>query len=83
MAAKFKAGDVVRLKSGGPKMTVDTVDTVDAEETIAGYVYCKWFYGTKKYEGEFSPDALELVDVEAGGSAGVAISRSGRGILRS
>jgi uncharacterized protein YodC (DUF2158 family) len=37
MAAKFKKGDIVVLKSGGPKMTVDDPDTV------GGDVLCVWF----------------------------------------
>jgi uncharacterized protein YodC (DUF2158 family) len=37
MSEQFKPGDVVELKSGGPKMTVEEVD----EE--AGGVFCTWF----------------------------------------
>lgn len=32
----FKAGDVVQLKSGGPKMTVHRPD-------ISGQLECQWF----------------------------------------
>lgn len=32
---EFKVGDVVRLKSGGLKMTIATIDGKD--------IYCKWF----------------------------------------
>jgi uncharacterized protein YodC (DUF2158 family) len=35
----FQPGDIVRLKSGGPKMTVETVDDTG--------VYCAWFVGDK------------------------------------
>ncbi|WP_279483951.1 YodC family protein [Aureimonas sp. SK2] len=41
MAEKFKPGDIVQLKSGGPKMTVDHLDTGDAWVTV------KWFAGSK------------------------------------
>lgn len=38
--AQFNPGDVVQLKSGGPRMTVDTVE--------AGPIYkCVWFEGEK------------------------------------
>lgn len=54
----FKVGDVVRLKSGGPLMTVDTIRT---EVMVAG-IYCKWFITVKGNpelkEGCFQPDAL-------------------------
>ena len=33
----FKVGDVVTLKSGGPKMTISTFNTMS--KTVA----CKWF----------------------------------------
>lgn len=33
---EFKAGDVVRLKSGGPLMTIRTIGT-------DGRVHCSWF----------------------------------------
>lgn len=39
---EIKPGSVVRLKSGGPLMTVDTVDGRAA--------YCEWFIGGEKNE---------------------------------
>ncbi len=33
---KLKPGDVVKLKSGGPEMTIDYVDS-------NGYAYCSWY----------------------------------------
>jgi uncharacterized protein YodC (DUF2158 family) len=35
---KFRAGDVVRLKSGGPRMTVDYIDV------NTGTPACAWFW---------------------------------------
>lgn len=51
MAEEFKKGDVVVLKSGGPRMTVANVgaSALDGEQTI----WCIWFEKTKKYEDTF------------------------------
>jgi len=51
----FSSGDVVRLKSGGPKMTVlestDTQDTVD----------CQWFdRNGKLQQSSFQPQMIEI-----------------------
>jgi len=52
---KFDAGDVVRLKSGGPKMTV-----VESGEYTEGFrIVCTWIDGNKKYEETFAPETLE------------------------
>ena len=48
---EFKIGDVVKLKSGGPTMTVNNI-----EEN--GEIYCQWFAGKKLEEGQFSSDSL-------------------------
>ena len=37
MAVRFKPGDIVALKSGGPLMTVTKVE--------GGRVWCEWFDG--------------------------------------
>lgn len=49
-AETFKVGDVVQLKSGGPRMTV--------HEVLSGGVRCKWFAGSKLEEGYFEVEAL-------------------------
>jgi len=41
MAGPFKVGDVVQLKSGGPKMTV-------TEELTDGKLRCAWFAGANR-----------------------------------
>ena len=51
--ANVKVGDVVQLKSGGPKMTVQTVEP--------NHIYCVWFAGTEHKGASFSADALEVV----------------------
>lgn len=72
--ARFKLGDVVRLKSGSPAMTVVLVCSEDSEaiaEQIgyeayqqkfgksAAYYGTHWFVGTRKEEGAFPEEALE------------------------
>jgi uncharacterized protein YodC (DUF2158 family) len=47
---KFKTGDLVQLKSGGPIMTV--VDTGYAD------LVCSWFAGKKHEKGSFPAAAL-------------------------
>ncbi|MCB2191787.1 MAG: DUF2158 domain-containing protein [Deltaproteobacteria bacterium] len=54
--ATFKAGDIVRLKSGGPKMTVRSIDTNH------GLIYCQWFDNKKMFQESFVPESLELAD---------------------
>lgn len=49
----IKVGDVVRLKSGGPNMTVSQIDKVyDTDEHLSAW--CSWFEGTKAMEKTFS-----------------------------
>lgn len=40
MSGEIKIGDVIRLKSGGPRMTVSEVDE-DSGGTMS--VWCEWF----------------------------------------
>lgn len=69
MSSEIKAGDVVRLKSGGPAMTVERVREMDGK--VAD---CAWFsavgnlaavqgaimYAGSSDEGSFYVDALEM-----------------------
>jgi uncharacterized protein YodC (DUF2158 family) len=50
----FEAGDVVRLKSNGPKMTV-------TGELSNGRISTTWFAGAKLEHGSFPPEVLEHV----------------------
>lgn len=53
----FKAGDVVRLKSGGAQMTVEDVGEATANE---GAVWCIWFDKSELVQRHtFSPVVLE------------------------
>src|ERR1700690_982562 len=53
-----KPGDLVVLKSGGPVMTVDTVNSdIFDDDKITG-VLCAWFVGNKLERARFDPDAI-------------------------
>jgi uncharacterized protein YodC (DUF2158 family) len=57
--AVFKSGDLVVLKSGGPTMTVDTVNTdIFDDDKITG-ILCAWFVGQKLERVRFDPDAIQ------------------------
>lgn len=56
---KFNTGDIVKLKSGGPSMTVDQVTSAEVE---SGKVRCQWFSGKKLEFGFFAPETLERVE---------------------
>ena len=49
---KFKLGDVVREKIGGPKMTIN-------EYEKRGY-RCLWFEGARLSESSFPGESLEI-----------------------
>lgn len=53
MEQKFKPGDIVQLKSGGPSMTVRAYEPTDGDE-----VTCGWFEGNTLYEKAFHQDML-------------------------
>ncbi len=56
--AVFKPGDLVILKSGGPVMTVDTVNTdIFDDDKITG-ILCAWFVATKLERARFDPEAI-------------------------
>jgi len=60
---RFSVGQIVRLKSGGPDMTV--------KEELRDYTggnncsyRCQWFAGKKLEQGNFPHESLDLVDDE-------------------
>jgi uncharacterized protein YodC (DUF2158 family) len=57
MEAEFSVGDVVQLKSGGPKMTIDTIGKFGMGST-RDQAKCVWFEGTKRLEGLFELQTL-------------------------
>jgi uncharacterized protein YodC (DUF2158 family) len=52
---KFKIGDIVQLKSGGPTMTVTEPHEYEGD---LSYV-CTWFAGKKNERARFPENALE------------------------
>jgi uncharacterized protein YodC (DUF2158 family) len=54
----FKPGDIVQLKSGGPRMTVDRLDHLDKGVHVA------WFAGAKLEQGHFGNDSIVLAPAE-------------------
>jgi uncharacterized protein YodC (DUF2158 family) len=53
--AEFKPGDLVVLKSGGPVMTVDSID-----QLMGGFgIACVWFAGAKRETAYFKKESIE------------------------
>lgn len=61
MDNKFEIGDVVQLKSGGPRMTVASLGVDASQEQIAG---CIWFEGSKRHNRNFLTSVLMVVPSE-------------------
>lgn len=63
---KFKAGDLVRLKSGGPVMTVAFEVSPEASSWTGAYIgdHCSWFVGDVAHTAVFWPDQLEHVPLD-------------------
>jgi uncharacterized protein YodC (DUF2158 family) len=54
MAEQFKVGNIVQLKSGGPPMTVKSVEALDGE------CFCEWFGdGSTLKSHTFFPETLK------------------------
>lgn len=73
MEPKFKKGDVVCLKSGGPKMTVhhykESLDILapfqnrkQEPDKQTQIVYCQWFEKDKLKGNDFHEDLLDLIN---------------------
>jgi uncharacterized protein YodC (DUF2158 family) len=56
--SKLKTGDIVQLKSGGPKMTIEEV------LPVGNVVKCQWFAGSKLETGLFHPESIKPFEPE-------------------
>ena len=76
---EFKKGDVVRLKSGGPKMTVSDVGDYTTSGGPEDGVHCVWFdlvKGVQKNSSDvFDAAVLEIAPTDRG-IGGVSVRRS-------
>lgn len=68
---KFKVGDIVRLKTGGPAMTVRTPGRTRAESIAFSevVVVCNYFEGSELKTVEAPEDALEATTPDTSGEA--------------
>jgi uncharacterized protein YodC (DUF2158 family) len=64
----IKSGDLVVLKSGGPTMTVDTVNTDILDDDKITGVLCAWFVGEKLERVRFDHRAIEPVQAQEASS---------------
>ena len=64
---RFQAGDAVRLKSGGPCMTITALGVYSGwTMRVADTVACRWFEGEKQQETVFDVALLEKVSSRGG-----------------
>ena len=61
-AKQIKKGDIVMLKSGGPKMTVQGIgDTKPGPMNTVRWIRCIWFNENLVNEYNFDEDVLKVV----------------------
>jgi uncharacterized protein YodC (DUF2158 family) len=72
--AVIKSGDLVVLKSGGPVMTVDTVNTDILDDTEVTGVLCAWFVGEKLERVRFDHRTLEPAPLQQASAGKTDIS---------
>ncbi len=69
----FKSGDLVVLKSGGPTMTVDAVNTSIFDDNKVTGIVCVWIVGDKLERVRFEHDAIEPVRTKKSSSKKKAV----------
>lgn len=52
----FKAGDIVQLLSGGPRMTIDNI--------VGNRAICQWFKGRDSHSDNFPLTSLCLISTD-------------------
>ena len=57
----LKPGDVVQLKSGGPKMTISKIGKF-AGAPVRITAVCEWFDGAKKEKALFEPTSIKIAE---------------------
>lgn len=67
---RLKRGAVVELRSGGPEMTIEKIETHYGSPEL--YARCQWFDKMRLRQGTFAVHALEVRDGKAGAGAGHA-----------
>jgi len=61
MAREIEIGTVVRLRSGGPAMTITGKDKTASDKDL---VNVAWFESGRIEGGRFPPEALDVVDAD-------------------
>ena len=67
---ELKVGEIVKLKSGGPEMTINSLNK-DYNTTAGEYtdevvsITVQWFAGKKLVKGTFPLDSVSTVDKES------------------
>jgi uncharacterized protein YodC (DUF2158 family) len=56
----FRVGETVRLKSGGPEMTVAAIGRLNLR-TRRTVIACRWFVGSKLERESFYSEAIEHI----------------------
>lgn len=59
---EFQIGDVVKLKSGGPVMTIQNLGDYSGPSGIKNGAFCIWFDGNKQQTSVF--EVVTLVKAE-------------------
>lgn len=57
----FGLGDIVKLTSGGPDMTINVISEIYPTSSFDGSYNAQWFAGKKLESGNFPEESLELV----------------------
>jgi uncharacterized protein YodC (DUF2158 family) len=65
MVNMLKSGELVRLRSGGPVMTVNQ------RSPVSQHIECFWFDGAQLCVGRFLPDTLRIITEDNPTSKGV------------